>query len=64
MADLKENQKTIQLSGFKYLYKKSVKQENSSLFMNILLYNSKNESRKPDKNLSLRRLEFMPRNLD
>jgi hypothetical protein len=48
LADFKENQKTILFSGFKNPYKKSTKQENSSLFMNSILYNGK-------------RLEFMPR---
>jgi hypothetical protein len=42
--------------------KKSAKQENLSLFMNAFCRNGKPE--KPDKNLSLRGLEFMPRNLD
>ncbi len=36
--------------------------ENSSLLMNSLL-EQKNEGKKPDKNSTLRRLEFMPRNL-
>jgi hypothetical protein len=33
--------KTIIFSDFKNPYKKSVKQENSSLFMNSILYNGK-----------------------
>jgi hypothetical protein len=47
--------KTILLSGCKNPYKKYTKQENSSQFMN---------REETDKNSSLRRLEFMPRNLD
>jgi hypothetical protein len=54
---------TILFSGFKNFYKKSTKQENSSPFLKII-FERKNEGRKPDKNSSLRRLEFMPRNLD
>jgi hypothetical protein len=50
--------KTI-LYSFNNFYKKIHKQENLSLFVE-----RKNEVRKPDKNSSLRRLEFMPRNLD
>jgi hypothetical protein len=33
--------KTVLFSGFKNPYKKSAKQENSSLFMNSILYNEK-----------------------
>ncbi len=51
--------KIILFSGFKNPYKKSAKQENSSLSKNSIL-EWKNESKKPDKNLSLKRHEFMP----
>jgi hypothetical protein len=62
VADFEE---TILFSGFKNPYEKSAKQENSSLFMNsTLVVEWKNEGRKPDKDSSLRRLEFMHRNLD
>ncbi len=57
--------KTKLVLGLKNLLKKFAKQENSSIFMNSILYvERKNEGRKPGKTLSLRRLEFMPRNLD
>ncbi len=56
--------KPILLSGFKNPYKKSSKQENSSLFQNIILQNDKMRIEKSGKISSLRRLEFMPRNLD
>jgi hypothetical protein len=36
----------------------------NSLFVEWKNERRKNESRKPGKNSSLRRLEFMPRNLD
>jgi hypothetical protein len=42
---------------------KILKNENSSLFVYKHFVESKNECRKPDKNSSLRRLEFVPRNL-
>jgi hypothetical protein len=41
------------------LTKNSAKQENLSLFMSSIVERKK-ERRKPDKNSSLRRLEFMP----
>ncbi len=52
--------KTKLFFGFKNTYKKSVKQENLSLFMNTILSNRKRKV----ENSSLRRLEFMPRNLE
>jgi hypothetical protein len=48
-------------SGFTNPYKKSAKEENSSLFT---FCRTRNEDRKPDKNSNLRRVEFMPRNLN
>jgi hypothetical protein len=56
--------KTYSSLVLKKLTKKSAKQENSSLFMNDNFVERKNKGRKPDNNMSLRRLEFMPRNLD
>jgi hypothetical protein len=56
--------KTRLYSVLKMDTKKSAKQENSSLFVNRILQKGKNDVRKPDKNSSLRRLEFMPRNLN
>jgi hypothetical protein len=44
--------------------RKSAKQENSLLFMTSTLQNVKMRGRKPDKNSSKRRPEFMPRNLN
>jgi hypothetical protein len=41
--------KIILFSGFENPYKKSAKQENSSLFMNSIFLEWKNEGRKPDK---------------
>ncbi len=55
--------KTILYPGLKIHTKKSAKQENSSLFMNSILLDRKNEGRKL-KLESSRRLKFMPRNLD
>jgi hypothetical protein len=52
--------KAILFSGFKNPYKKSVKKENWSLFMNSIL-EQRNKGRKPHKNSNLGRLEFMPR---
>jgi hypothetical protein len=52
--------KTILSPGFKNPYKKISETKNSSLFMNSIL---QSEIRKPDKNSSLRRLDFTPRNL-
>jgi hypothetical protein len=48
--------KTVLYTDFKDSHKKSTKQENSSLFMNSILYNEKMRA----ENLSLRRLEFRP----
>ncbi len=56
--------KTILYSGFKNPNKKIRETRNSSLFMNRIFVEQKNEGRKPDKNSILRKLEFMPRNLD
>jgi hypothetical protein len=42
--------KTILFSDFINPSKKSAKQENSSLFMNSIFVEQKNEDRKPDKN--------------
>ncbi len=47
-------------STFKIAYKKSAKQDFSSLFMKSILWNVKMRV----ENSSLKRLEFMPRNLD
>ncbi len=60
LADFKENH-TLLL--FLQSLQKTAKLENSSPFM-ISFVEQKNESRKPDKILSLRRLEFMPINWD
>ncbi len=49
--------------GLKIHTKKSAKQENSSLFLNSICRTEK-RGQKPDKNLSLSRHEFKPRNLD
>jgi hypothetical protein len=51
--------KTKLFFGFKNTYKKSVKQKNLSLFMNSILLNRKIKI----ENLSLKRLEFVPRSL-
>ncbi len=55
MADFTEN---ILYSSFKTPYK------NIESIHEKLCVEQKNEGRKQDKNLSLRRLVFMPRNLD
>jgi hypothetical protein len=52
--------KPISILVLKYIQKKFAKQENSSLFMNSILQNGKMRVEKS----SLRRIEFMPRNLD
>jgi hypothetical protein len=54
LQDFKENHTLL---WFKNPNKKISKEKNSSLFMNC------NEGRKPNKNSSLRRLEFTLRNL-
>jgi hypothetical protein len=62
LADFKENHTLL---WFLKSFKKSAKQENSTLFMNsIICIEWKNVGRKPDKNSSLRRLEFRHRNID
>jgi hypothetical protein len=53
----------VLFSGFKNPCKKAAKQENLSLFMKSISVERKIEGRKPDKNFSLRRLQFMPRSL-
>jgi hypothetical protein len=53
--------KTVLFFGFK---NQSAEQENSSLIHEEHFVEHKNEGRKPDKNSRLRRLEFMPKNLE
>ncbi len=60
LAGFKEN---LLFSGFKNSYKKSAKQENSSLFMKHFV-EQKREGKTQTKNSSLRSLEWMPKNLD
>jgi hypothetical protein len=50
-------------SGFKNPYKKSAKHEEEFIH-EYRFVERENEGRKPNKNSSLRILEFMPRNLD
>jgi hypothetical protein len=54
------SKKTILCSGFKNPYKKTAKQEYSSLFMNSILQN-RNRGRKPDKNWSMKKLSKFDR---
>ncbi len=54
--------KTIFFSGFKDSSKKSARKHKSIYLLRFV--EQKNEGRKPDKNASLTRLEFMHRNLD
>jgi hypothetical protein len=54
--------KTILFSVLKIFFKKFANQENS--FHEWHFVEWKNGGRKTDKNSRLRRLEFMPRNLD
>ncbi len=58
--------KTILLlfSAFNNPYKKSPKTRKPKSFHETHFGERKNEGRKPDENSSLRRLEFMPSNLD
>ncbi len=59
------SKKTILFPGFKNPYRKSAKQENLSLFINSIVQNGKMRVENQTKlQNSLRRLEFMPRNLD
>jgi hypothetical protein len=51
-------------SGFKNPYKKIPETRKLENIHEKHFVERKNEVRKPDKNSSLRRLEFMPRNLD
>jgi hypothetical protein len=61
LANFQENHTLV----LKIITNKSANQENSSLFMNTVEFcRRENEDRKPNKNSSLRKLEFMPRNLD
>jgi hypothetical protein len=56
--------KTILLSGFKNSYKKICETRKLESVHEQHFVEQKNEGRKPDKNLSLKSLEFMSRNLE
>jgi hypothetical protein len=55
--------KTILISGFKIL-EKNPRNKKTQVYSRIVFLKRKNEGRKPDKNSSLKRLEFMPKKLD
>ncbi len=56
--------KTLLYSGFNNPYKKFHNTRKLESIHEQHFLEQKNEGRKSDKNSSLRRLEFMPRNLD
>jgi hypothetical protein len=56
--------KTILLSAFNNPYKKTPETIKLESFHETHFVERKNEGRKPDESSSLRRLEFMPSNLD
>jgi hypothetical protein len=56
--------RTILYSGFNNPYKKSARQDKLKSIHEQHFVERKTEGRKPDKNSSLRSLEFMPRNLN
>jgi hypothetical protein len=60
-ADLK---KPLLVSGFKNPYKKICEPKILKSIHEQNFVEGKNKGRKPEKTSSLRRLEFMPRNLD
>ncbi len=57
-------QKTILYSGFKNPYKKIHETKKLESIHEKQCVERKNKGKKPDKNSSLRRLGFVPRNLD
>jgi hypothetical protein len=56
--------KTLLFSGFKNPYKNLRNKKTRGCILELHFVEWKNEGKKPDKISSLRRLKFMPRNLD